>query len=81
MATVLGSVRRTRRAVTVEESWLTGGWGGEVAARIMEEAFDDLDAPVLRVGGADVPMPYNKRLEQLAIPDAKRVVERVRELL
>ncbi len=81
MLTVLESVRRTRRAVTVEESWLTGGWGGEVAARIMEEAFDDLDAPVLRVGGADVPMPYNKRLEQLAIPDVEKVVGRVREIL
>lgn len=81
MATVLQSVRKTRRAVTVEESWLSFGWGGEIAARIMEQAFDDLDAPVLRVGGADVPMPYNKKLEQSAIPDAARVVARVRELL
>lgn len=80
MKAVLDSVRKTRRAVTVEESWLTGGWGGEIAARIMEEAFDDLDAPVLRVGGADVPMPYNKALEKAAIPDAARVVARVREL-
>lgn len=80
MVTVLDSVRRTRRAVTVEESWLTGGWGGEVAARIMEQAFDSLDAPVLRVGGADVPMPYNKKLESLAIPDPDRVAMRVREL-
>ncbi len=81
MVTVLDSVRKTRRAVTVEESWLTGGWGGEVAARLMEQAFDSLDAPVLRVGGADVPMPYNKMLEKLAIPDAQRVVARVKELL
>lgn len=81
MVTVLDSVRKTRRAVTVEESWLTGGWGGEVAARIVEHAFDALDAPVLRVGGADVPMPYNRRLEQAAIPDAVRVAERVREIL
>lgn len=80
MVTVLDSVRKTRRAVTVEESWLTGGWGGEVAARIMEQAFDTLDAPVLRVGTADVPMPYNKRLEKAAIPDVDRVVARVREL-
>jgi pyruvate dehydrogenase E1 component beta subunit len=80
MPTVLGSVRKTHRAVTVEESWLTGGWGGEIAARIMEQAFDDLDAPVLRVGGADVPMPYNKGLEKAAIPDAARVVARVREM-
>ncbi len=81
MVSVLDSVRRTRRAVTVEESWLTGGWGGEVAARIMSEAFDALDSPVLRVAAADVPMPYNKKLEQSAIPDAARVVARVKELL
>ena len=80
MVTVLDSVSKTRRAVTVEESWLTGGWGGEVAARIMEQAFDTLDAPVLRVGTADVPMPYNKRLEKAAVPDVDRVVARVREL-
>jgi pyruvate dehydrogenase E1 component beta subunit len=81
MVTVLESVRKTKRVVTVEESWLTGGWGGEVAARIMELAFDSLDAPVLRVGCADVPMPYNKKLEKLAIPDPARVVARVKEIL
>ncbi len=81
MVTVLDSVRRTRRAITVEESWLTGGWGGELVARIMEDAFDDLDAPVLRVGSADVPMPYSKTLEQLAIPDPARIIARVREIL
>lgn len=80
MNSVFRSVRKTHRAVTVEESWLTGGWGGEVAARIMAESFDDLDGPVLRVGGADVPMPYSKSLEQAAIPDAARVVGRVKEL-
>ncbi len=80
MPTVLESVRKTHRAVTVEESWLTGGWGGEVAARIMEQAFDSLDAPVLRVGGADVPMPYAKNLEKAAIPDAAAVVSRVEGL-
>jgi pyruvate dehydrogenase E1 component subunit beta len=80
LQTVLDSVRKTRRAVTVEESWLSFGWGGEIAARIMESAFDDLDGPVLRVGGADVPMPYNKHLEQAAIPAAAQVVARVREL-
>jgi pyruvate dehydrogenase E1 component beta subunit len=80
METVLASVRKTRRAVTAEESWLTGGWGGEIAARIMAEAFDALDGPVLRVGGADVPMPYAKNLEELAIPDAEVVVAKVKEL-
>jgi len=81
MSTVLASVRKTHRAVTVEESWLTGGWGGELVARIVEAAFDDLDAPVLRVGGEDVPMPYNKALEKAAIPSAADVVARVREIL
>jgi len=80
MKAVLQSVRKTHRAVTVEESWLTGGWGGEVAARIMAEAFDELDGPVLRVGGADVPMPYSRALEQTAIPNADRVAARVKEL-
>lgn len=80
MTTVLDSVRRTHRAVTVEESWLTGGWGGEVAAQIMEQVFDSLDAPVLRVGGADVPMPYARNLEQAAIPNAATVVARVKQL-
>jgi pyruvate dehydrogenase E1 component beta subunit len=80
MPTVLESVSRTRRAVTVEECWLTGGWGGEIAARVMEQIFDELDGPVLRVGVADVPMPYNKKLEQAAIPAVANVVERVREL-
>lgn len=77
---VIASVSRTRRAVTVEESWLTGGWGGEICALIMEHAFDELDAPVLRVAGADVPAPYNKQLEQMAIPHAEDVVTRVKEL-
>jgi pyruvate dehydrogenase E1 component beta subunit len=81
MPTVLNSVRKTRRAVTVEESWLTGGWGGEIAARIMEEAFDDLDAPVLRVGGADVPMPYSKQLEKAAIPNSEWVIARVKQIM
>ena len=61
-------MRKTRRAITVEESWLTGGWGGEIVARLMEQAFDDLDAPVLRVGGADVPMPYTKNWNRPPFP-------------
>jgi pyruvate dehydrogenase E1 component beta subunit len=78
---VLEAVEKTGRAVTVEECWLTGGWGGELAALIMEHAFASLSAPVLRVGAADVPMPYNKELEQAALPDVDRVVARVREVL
>jgi pyruvate dehydrogenase E1 component subunit beta len=80
MKAVIDSVCKTHRAVTVEESCLTGGWGGEIAARIMEEAFDELDGPVLRVGGADVPMPYSKDLEKAAIPDKENVFARVLEL-
>jgi pyruvate dehydrogenase E1 component beta subunit len=80
MKSVIASVRKTHRGVTVEESCRTGGWGGEIAARLMEGAFDELDGPVLRVGGADVPMPYSKNLEQAAIPDKDKVVARVLEL-
>jgi pyruvate/2-oxoglutarate/acetoin dehydrogenase E1 component len=75
--TVVASVRRTCRAVVVEEGWPFGGVSATLAALITEEAFDWLDAPVGRVTGADVPMPYAKPLEQLAIPDASRVVEAV----
>jgi len=80
MPTLIASVRKTRRAITVEESWLTGGWGGEIVARLTEQVFDELDAPLLRIGGADVPMPYSKKLEQAAIPDVQKVVSRVREI-
>ena len=71
--TVVASAERTNRVVTVEEGWLSAGIGAEVAARVMERAFDHLDAPVLRVGGADVPMPYAANLERLALPDAERI--------
>jgi pyruvate dehydrogenase E1 component beta subunit len=72
--TILESVRKTNRAVIVEEGWPHGGVGANLAALISEQAFDDLDAPVQRVTGADVPMPYSKRLEQSAIPHAENVV-------
>lgn len=72
--TILESVRKTNRAVIVEEGWPHGGVGANLAALIQEQAFDDLDAPVQRVTGADVPMPYSKRLEQAAIPHAEHVV-------
>jgi pyruvate dehydrogenase E1 component beta subunit len=72
--TILDSVRKTNRAVIVEEGWPHGGVGANVAALIQEQAFDHLDAPVQRVTGADVPMPYAKRLEQAAIPHAEHVV-------
>jgi pyruvate dehydrogenase E1 component beta subunit len=72
--TILGSVRKTNRCVVVEEGWPHGGVGANIAALISEQAFDYLDAPVQRVTGADVPMPYAKRLEQAAIPHAEHVV-------
>ncbi len=73
--TVVASVKKTGRAVTVEEGWQQSGVGAEVAARIMEHAFDYLDAPVLRVSGKDVPMPYAANLEKLALPTAAEVVQ------
>ena len=73
LPTVLQSVAKTNRCVTVEEGWLSCGIGSELSARLMEQAFDDLDAPVARVGGADVPMPYAANLEKLAVPDAAAV--------
>jgi pyruvate dehydrogenase E1 component beta subunit len=73
--TILESVRKTNRAVIVEEGWPHGGVGANLAALITEQAFDDLDAPVQRVTGADVHMPYSKRLEQAAIPHEEHVVQ------
>jgi pyruvate dehydrogenase E1 component beta subunit len=72
--TILESVRKTNRCVVVEEGWPHGGVGANLAALITEQAFDYLDAPVQRVTGADVPMPYAKRMEQAAIPHAEHVV-------
>jgi pyruvate dehydrogenase E1 component beta subunit len=73
-ATLVESVKKTGRAVTVEEGWKQSGVGAEVAARLMEEAFDYLDAPVARVSGKDVPMPYAANLEKLALPSVADVV-------
>ncbi|MFT4120622.1 pyruvate dehydrogenase complex E1 component subunit beta [Bradyrhizobium sp.] len=73
--TIINSVKKTGRAVTVEEGWAQSGVGAEIAARIMENAFDYLDAPVARVSGKDVPMPYAANLEKLALPSAAEVVE------
>jgi pyruvate dehydrogenase E1 component beta subunit len=73
--TVLTSVKKTGRCVVVEEGWQQSGVGAEVAARIMEKAFDYLDAPVARVSGKDVPMPYAANLEKLALPSVAEVVE------
>jgi pyruvate dehydrogenase E1 component beta subunit len=73
--TIIESVKKTGRLVTVEEGWRQSGVGAEIAARMMEEAFDYLDAPVTRVTGEDVPMPYAANLEKLALPSVAKVVE------
>ncbi|MGL4559462.1 MAG: transketolase C-terminal domain-containing protein, partial [Afipia sp.] len=72
--TIINSVKKTGRAVAVEEGWQQSGVGAEIAARIMEQAFDYLDAPVARVSGKDVPMPYAANLEKLALPTVAEVV-------
>ncbi|HLK14620.1 MAG TPA: alpha-ketoacid dehydrogenase subunit beta [Fimbriimonadaceae bacterium] len=79
-ATIFDSVRKTHRAVVVYEDWKNGGYGAEIAARIGEGCFDDLDAPVTRVGGLNVPMPYARVLELECIPDENDVVAAVRKL-
>ena len=76
--TVLESVKKTNRCVTVEEGWPVCSIGSEISARMMEMAFDHLDAPVLRVTGKDVPMPYAANLEKLALPTVAEVIEAVK---
>jgi len=74
--TITQSVRKTNRLLVVEEGWPTYGVGAEIAAGIQERCFDDLDAPILRLGGAEVPMPYNQELEKTAIPSADDIVQK-----
>ena len=78
--TILESVAKTNRCVVVEEGWPHGGVGANLAALVCEQAFDDLDAPVLRVSGADVPMPYSKPLEEIAFPHEPDVVKAVLDI-
>jgi pyruvate dehydrogenase E1 component beta subunit len=78
MATVIKSVQKTGRCVTVEEGWPQNSVGSEIAARLVSEAFDYLDAPVLKVAGKDVPMPYAANLEKLALPTVQEVIDAVR---
>ena len=77
---IVGSVKKTNRIVTVEEGWAYAGIGAEIAATIMENAFDWLDAPVVRVAGLDVPMPYAANLERLALPGADSVADAARKV-
>ncbi|NMB58907.1 MAG: alpha-ketoacid dehydrogenase subunit beta [Chloroflexi bacterium] len=81
MEPVIESVMKTNRAVVVEEGWKSFGVGSEVASRIYEEAFDHLDAPVKRVAQLEVPLPYNRNLEQLALPNPEWVIKAVKEVL
>ncbi len=77
---ILASVRKTHRAVIVDEAWRTGSFAAEISAQIMEGAFYDLDAPVARVCGAEVPIPYPKHLEDAALPQAAAIVKAVQEM-
>jgi pyruvate dehydrogenase E1 component beta subunit len=78
--TIIESVRKTHRAVVVDEAWRTGSLAAEVSARIVENAFFDLDAPIARVCSAEVPMPYAKHLEQAALPQPDKIVAAVQGL-
>jgi pyruvate dehydrogenase E1 component beta subunit len=80
LATVLASVARTNRCVVVEEGWPWMGSGAQIADSVQRHGFDDLDAPVVRVTGRDVPMPYAKPLENLVLPSAERVKQAVRQV-
>jgi pyruvate dehydrogenase E1 component beta subunit len=80
-ATIIQSVKKTGRCVTVEEGWPQSGVGTEIMAKIMEDAFDYLDAPVVRICGKDVPMPYAANLEKLAMPNADEVVAAAKAVL
>ncbi|WP_085908120.1 pyruvate dehydrogenase complex E1 component subunit beta [Kiloniella majae] len=78
--TILNSVRKTNRLVTVEEGWAFSGVGSEISAMVMEQAFDYLDAPVQRVAGVDVPLPYAANLEQLALPQSSHIITSAKEV-
>src|SRR5271155_1435857 len=78
--TIIESVKKTNRCVSVEEGWPAAGIGSEIAAQIMEHAFDYLDAPVVRVHGADVPLPYAANLEKLALPQTAQIVDAVKSV-
>ncbi|QZA05983.1 alpha-ketoacid dehydrogenase subunit beta [Mycolicibacter heraklionensis] len=80
VGTIVESVQKTRRAVVVDEAWRSGSLAAEVSARIVEEAFYDLDAPIARICSAEVPIPYSRHLEQAALPQSAQVVSAVRNL-
>jgi pyruvate dehydrogenase E1 component beta subunit len=78
---IFESVRKTGRCVVVEEGWRYAGFGAEIADRVQRECFDALDAPVIRVTAADVPMPYAKTLEKAYLPQPERIVEAAHQVL
>ncbi|HZY12845.1 MAG TPA: transketolase C-terminal domain-containing protein, partial [Beijerinckiaceae bacterium] len=78
---IVRSVQKTHRCVTVEEGWPQCGVGAEIAAKVITEAFDYLDAPVIRITGKDVPMPYAANLEKLALPNVKEVIEAAKAVM
>ncbi|NQV61174.1 MAG: dehydrogenase [Alphaproteobacteria bacterium] len=80
-AIILNSVAKTNRLLIAHEAWKNGGFGAEVAAMVVEKGFDDLDAPIVRVGGLDVPMPYNDALERAVIPSQDRLTQAIRDLV
>lgn len=79
--TIVSSVKKTHRAIVVEEDWKSVGMGAEIAARIVENAFDYLDAPVIRLSLAETPMPYSKPLEQSAIPSVDDIIRAARQIV
>jgi pyruvate dehydrogenase E1 component beta subunit len=79
-ATIVESIQKTNRVVTIEEGWPYAGIGAEIAAVVMEQAFDYLDAPLVRITGEDIPMPYAVNLEKLALPSSEKVVEALRKV-
>ncbi len=81
LATIVASIAKTHRAVIVDEAWRTGSFAAEISAQIMENAFDQLDAPVARVCSAEVPMPYAKHLETAALPKAEEIVGAVQQMM
>jgi pyruvate dehydrogenase E1 component beta subunit len=81
MGPILESFKKTNRAVIVEEGWRSYGVGAEVSARIYEQAFDYIDAPIQRVAQDEVPLPYNRTLEQMALPQVEDILQAVKEVL
>lgn len=80
MDTIIASVNRTNRLVMVEEGWPIAGIGAEIAAQVQDKAFDALDAPIKRVSGTDIPMPYAENLEAMALPDTAKIIRAVRQV-